>query len=278
MRPPDLPDWPWETRDGYPAAGLLKQKSPGVWNVYDVSRDFPDTVERKRPRSWIEGGVFHHDGVLFSGTDRNFNGTTFDESIARCRAVYNHAIAMGWKVFPYHFLIDPEGRVFTPRQDVLDTFRAHVAGYNPETGVHFNETWIGICFMGNFADGVDNLGRKIPRQADRPTQAAIDAANDLMQFITNREERRMALHPHKFFARFNTGQEWKPCPGDEWVADLGWSGDPVNPFFYSPSLVLPPDAPDYHVKAITAVENADRAMRTALDELATARRILEERK
>lgn len=242
------------------------------FDVIDVSTIFPDQSNAwTRPMSDIKGHVWHHDGVMFSGRDANFNGHTTDEEFQRLQADYNWAInlngmrqpgASSWNGLPYHAIGSLENRIYVPRRDVLATHRAHVAGYDPSTGENFNRTRLGFCTMGNYADEIGVDGKKVSALADRPPEVSIKAAQAWFQTVTNLLGEPMTLRPHRYFARF-PGQDWKPCPGT-WTTDDSWA-DVV----YQPKKEAPAPPPFDAAKAaqhLEAIERGTRALRGMLEE------------
>lgn len=250
-----------------------------LFPVYSVGSLFPDQAGmRVRPISQVEEIAMHHDAVAFSGKDANFNGSTLDESLDRLSAVYNWHInlngmrepgAASWQGIGYHAMIDPAGRIFIPRTDVLDTSRAHVAGYDPARGNQYlNNLAVGICFMGNFADSeYDHSGLPAAPAADRPTVAAMAAFNAFAQFTADSVNKALELHPHSWYARY-PGQGAKPCPGN-WVKTNAWSGSsdfryqPSQPTTPPPSTPTPPPPPS---TGLSVADLSDLAMIRAASE------------
>ena len=108
--------------------------------MVDVRHLFHEENTQTRPLSDVEGLVIHHDGVVMPAGDRDYSGSTLDEDIERLRAIYSHAIAQGWRRFPYHAAASPNGRAFL----TLDPGHrgSHCRGKN---GSH-----LGVVLLGNF--------------------------------------------------------------------------------------------------------------------------------
>ena len=93
----------------------------------------------------------------------------------------------GWGDLGYHFMIDPEGRIFEGRRLVWRG--AHVGGMNDHN--------LGICLMGNF----DEI---------RPTAAAISSLERLLDDLRAQNGiPRSAVTWHRAWPSANT-----VCPGD----------------------------------------------------------------
>lgn len=217
--------------------GLLAHPvSKETFEVYDVSSMFPDTDKTwTRALSMITGFAVHHDAVAFSGADVNFNGRTLDESLQRLRAIWQYHIDQGWNGIGYHAVIDLEGRIFIPRDDVIDTHRAHVSSATPNrTPVpagkpNWNRQLVGVCFMGHYSDGRLPDGKAVGPLDDRPTTLQLQALDALCRTVTDYLQRPMTLRPHKFY-------QVKECPGS-WVLPDAW-GD-----VYSPTPAPAPNPP-----------------------------------
>jgi hypothetical protein len=77
----------------------------GPYVIHDVRHLFlaqpPGAIAT--PLDAVDTIEVHHDGVLFDGRDKNYNGTTLDEDIQRLRSHHTHALAQGWGSYPYQF-------------------------------------------------------------------------------------------------------------------------------------------------------------------------------
>ncbi len=122
---------------------------PGVPRIpiWDLRHRYPVTVTQTRsgasmwrPLSAVKTIVAHHDGVIMGAGDKNYNGTSEDEDIARCDAAYNAAERFGWPDHPYHLMCSPNARAFWTRDTRL--WAAHVGGHNHDT--------IGVATMGDY--------------------------------------------------------------------------------------------------------------------------------
>jgi hypothetical protein len=86
----------------------------GPYVIHDVRHMFlaqpPGALAT--PLDEVDTIEVHHDGVLFERGDKNHNGRTLDEDIARLRSHHAHAMAQGWGSYPYHFAATPHGRLF----------------------------------------------------------------------------------------------------------------------------------------------------------------------
>jgi hypothetical protein len=163
------------------------------------------------------GFVLHHDAVAFTGADLDFDGETFDESVARIEAIARYHVAAkpngrGWPGIAYHLGIDPAGRLFI--LSTLDLLRYHVGDHNGEQ--------IGFVMFGNFADATGYDGKRVAPLHDRPTDAAIATWQATMQWIADTLERPFTVRPHKFFMD-TTG-----CPGT-WTLNDAWAGEVIRP-------------------------------------------------
>ena len=102
-------------------------------------------TSHRRALSQIDLDVIHHDGVWFSAGDKNYNGTTVDEDIARMDADYrsaNERLNLSPSRMPYHLMGGPNGRLYY----TLDSraIGAHALNNNTHT--------IGVCTFGNFVN------------------------------------------------------------------------------------------------------------------------------
>lgn len=186
--------------------------------ILDIRRMFPDQQVWANTLRHKEGFAIHHDAVAFSGEDLDFNGSTLDESLERIRIIYDFHRNKGWNGIGYHYLIDPEGRIFLAGNE--DTHRAHVSG-GYINGVSHNDRLVGICFLGNYADREGPDGRPIAPLLDRPTPQAIKSMIWLTQEVTDTLNRPMTIHPHKYYQN-------KACPGT-WANVDAWDGLVLEP-------------------------------------------------
>lgn len=187
--------------------------------AYDVRTLFPDdeawiaTVEKR-------GYAVHHDAGPLADADKNFNGTTLDESLDRLDIIWRDHREKGWNGIGYHRLIDPAGRVFLTGSSA--THRAHAKGWDYTTGTTLNHTWLGVCFMGDWSGG-------------RPPETAMRAFRAFLQWETNQRGVPMLLRPHK---NLQPGTE---CPGG-WAANDAWADVVLRPAA-PPSSPQPAPAP-----------------------------------
>ena len=118
----------------------------GDIEIIDVRDDSGYPV---RPLLGVTEIVIHHDGVRFGDDD------VVSETV-RVNATRNHHRSIGWPGIGYHYYIFPSGRVYYVGS--IDTIRYHCGGLDdpstpPVVSAH-NEHSIGVCFAGNFNDGV----------------------------------------------------------------------------------------------------------------------------
>lgn len=217
-------------------------------NILDIRTLFPDE------KPWVNTGqdlykravVIHHDAVAFKDEDKNFNGSTLDESLDRLKVIYDYhrnvngvrdPSGASWNGIGYHIAIDPAGRAFLC--GALDTHRAHTLGSIVGTGglaAEINEVAIGIVFLGNYADSLAQDGKPLPPLLDRPTKEAIATLVGLIDFLLAGLGRQLEVHPHKFY------QPDTVCPGtwtraDSWGLMTPQAPQPVAP------VPLPPVPP-----------------------------------
>ena len=200
--------------------------------VYDVRHLFPDKEE------WLasvpkRGFAVHHDAAPLRDEDRNFSGTTLDESLDRLRIIYDDHVAKGWNGIGYHRVGDPAGRVFITGSSA--THRAHAAGWDYTTGTSFNHSWIGYCFMG------DHSG-------SRPPEPAMRAFRAFLQWETNMRGVEMLMRPHKFLTPDTQ------CPGG-WAAENAWADVVLKPAA-KPAPTPAPAPVDLRVVQIRDLANA----------------------
>jgi hypothetical protein len=190
--------------------------SPGSIRVFDVRGVWPDkfapSTAEKDELTW------HHDAVFFEDGDKDFNGSTLDESMERIDSIRRqHVDVNGWPAIGYHLGIDAQGRGFLFGS--LDTQRAHVAKNN--------HRMIGLVFFGNF------------ETQGAPTQAAQRAGDGISSWITKQLGRDMACRPHREVEGQST-----VCPGGTWlvgrsVFDVG-GYDRVVGAVKAPPPIAPP--------------------------------------
>jgi hypothetical protein len=171
-------------------------------DLYDVRGSFPDR-EDWSTHIVKTGFVLHHDGVNFPDLDKDFNGTTLDESLERLAIIYSYHLnkKSTWNGIGYHFAIDPSGRVFITGN--LNTHRAHTKGRNYEE--------IGVVFLGDFSHV-------------RPTDQAISAWQQTMSWVAARTGNEYTVHPHKFYQT----DPATTCPGG-WATENSWDDFTVTP-------------------------------------------------
>ena len=123
----------------------------------------------------------------------------------------------GWGDVGYHYLIDPEGRIYEGRR--LAWRGAHVAGKNDHN--------LGVCLLGNFDEY-------------RPTSAALASLERLLDDLRTRHRiPRNQVTYHKEWPSANTA-----CPGHHlapWVES--YRGGAGLAFHHTPSTTPRPSAP-----------------------------------
>jgi len=170
---------------------------PNGIRALDVRHLFPnDQIWTNSPRTII-GTAIHHDGVLFAPGDRNFSGRTTDEDLQRLHAIYNHAIAHGWKRFPYHFVASPNARLYYTLD--IDQQGSHVADRNSALR--------GVALMGDFSH-VD------------PTPDLICTAAGGVTAIWGHIQHAVPTRPHYEWA-LPGPHHATSCPGPHWPR---WGG------------------------------------------------------
>lgn len=186
----------------------------GTVRVYDVRYHFPD-AEVWAATHEKRGYAVHHDAVVLRDEDKNFNGTTLDESLDRLDVVYRYHLNFNgerpgeatWNGIGYHRMIDPSGRVFITGGS--GTHRAHAKGWDPVAQATWNQTFIGYCFMGDHSAG-------------SPPEAAMRAFCEVLQWETDRRGVSMILRPHKHLTPDTA------CPGS-WVGVDAWADVTLRP-------------------------------------------------
>lgn len=241
-----------------PVMNVPRTGGAGTIKLYDVRAIFPDE-QRWTTTTEKTGFVFHHDAVVFRDEDRNFNGSTLDESLGRLRTIYDyHRNVDGmrepgepsWNGIGYHVVVDPAGRLFLAGD--VNTHRAHVTKRNHDL--------IGVCYMGNFADGLGHDGKATGPLQDRPTQAALIAADSFCRFVTTQLGREMTLRPHKYY-------QSKECPGT-WAAVDAWADFRYKPGQFMPPVEEPGEVDWNGVKG--HVQRAQRHLKQIGDDLETS--------
>src|SRR3972149_2204219 len=157
---------------------------------YDLNAPWP--ASRRRSVAEINEPIIHHDGVLYSAGDKNFNGTTVDEDLARLDQDY-------WAVvnrenlnpprFAYHVAISPNGpRVYYCLDSAITG--AHAAGHNRHS--------LGFVLLGHFED------REAPLTAVAAAGGAVAASYRGLW-------RKVPISPHYRHLGQST-----VCPGPLW--------------------------------------------------------------
>lgn len=159
------------------ATGALNIISRSSWGA---AREVPRHMSRHvAPWNVI---TVHHSAMPL-GTSTSFAGRAGEVRTIQ-RAHLNKP--EGWGDIGYHFLIDPEGRVFEGRR--LNWRGAHVGGMNDHN--------LGVCLLGNFNE-------------DRPTAAAVASLQRLLdQLCAQNSIPRSQVRYHREWATANT-----ECPG-----------------------------------------------------------------
>lgn len=196
--------------------------------ILGVTHVFPDQSLWTNGRSEQKTGiVVHHDA-----------GGAPDDIISeleQLQVIYDMHVANGWNGIGYNYVIAPSGRVYHTGH--LATHRAHTKGLDPDSpDAKLNETKIGICFMGNYADGKGLGGRAVDPLADRPTENAVAAFKDLVQLCADIFQQPMDVRPHKYWAE-KTGESTL-CPGD-WAPVMAWAGTRIMPTAAVPTPAPP---------------------------------------
>lgn len=159
------------------AGGTTDLITRGQWGA---SPEVPRYMSRHRaPWSKI---TIHHTAMPLGGS------TTLAARAGELRTIQRGHLNKpeGWGDIGYHFLIDPEGRVYEGRR--LTWRGAHVGGQNDHN--------LGVCLLGNF-------------ETTRPTSAALASLERLVDEL--RAEHRIprsAVTYHKEWPTANTA-----CPG-----------------------------------------------------------------
>ena len=153
-----------------------------------------------RPASAVLGAAIHHDAAFFDGADKNFNGTSLDEEVARVKAIHRmHTQTNGWAGIGYHILVAPSGRLHLVG-DLLSV-RAHVA--------HRNTELVGICGMGDFTARPPMLGTQLGYA--NALKACETAIGPLLPY-----------RGHRDWVRPEHLAQWATaCPGDMYKSWLG---------------------------------------------------------
>jgi hypothetical protein len=141
---------------------------------------------REAPRTWLANPMgritritVHHDGMP-PVSIRNAQ-----EAAARIDLIRRAHVGKGWADIGYHYIVDPQGRVWQGRPRNLQG--AHVKDYN--------ERNLGIVVLGNFME-------------QRPTPAATSSLDRFV--LASMRAFRVPLH------EIHTHRELRPtaCPGD----------------------------------------------------------------
>lgn len=171
-----------------------KRLQIGTREVLDVRHLFPNepngSTATKRWTSALAGIAVHHDGVIMAAGDRDYNGTTLNEDLARLQAIYDRGISEGWGGFPYHTVSSPNNRTFYT-QDVAN-YGAHVARRNHQL--------LGHAIMGDFSS-------RAPRD-DQLCGAALGIIT-----LYHATGRLLDFRGHREWALAGQGTQ---CPGDTW--------------------------------------------------------------
>lgn len=170
-----------------PAGGAPKNASPGVSTVSGVpSGVIPrgtwtrQSVIRSlaNPMNGVNRITIHHDAIPSQSL------RTQSDSIARMNSVRQSHLKEGWADIGYHYVIDPQGRVWEGRP--LTFQGAHVKDHNEHN--------IGVMCMGNF-------------DQQRPSSNQIASLDGFVAVLM----RRHRIPPNRVY----THQEIMPtrCPG-----------------------------------------------------------------
>lgn len=217
----------------------------GDIRVYDARPLFPDrefweaTAEKR-------GFAIHHDAAALADEDKDFDGSTLDESLDRLDVIYRTHLANNWNGIGYHRVEDPFGRIFITGSSA--THRAHAKGWDTVTQTSWNHSWIGFCLMGNFV-------------SEPPNDLMRRAMRVYLQWETDQRRTPMLMAPHK---RLTPGTE---CPG-AWAKVDAWSDIVLLPRTAQP---MPP-APVTGIRErltdrLNGVQSAINGLRAEIDTL-----------
>lgn len=214
--------------------GVLRHIHSDVLHIFSTLSFFPDKELWETPRSRLKTGiVVHHDAGAAPAS--------FQAELAHLLLIYEMHVANGWNGIGYHYVIAPSGRVFHTGH--LGTHRAHTKGLDSTNTpvAQLNETKIGVCFMGNYADGKGLNGSTVDPLGDRPSDAAVAAFKDLVQLCADIFNTTMDVRPHKYWAA-RTGEPTL-CPGD-WAPLDAWDGTTIEPSRRAAPAPEPAPAPE----------------------------------
>lgn len=113
--------------------------------LWDIRHRYPVRSRRlRRELGQITSIAVHHDGVWFPRGDRNFNGTTVDEDLARMDADYraaNERLHLSPARMPYHLMGSPNAMLYY-------TLDSRYIGAHVHRG---NTAAIGVAGFGDFS-------------------------------------------------------------------------------------------------------------------------------
>jgi N-acetylmuramoyl-L-alanine amidase len=125
----------------------------------------PNTSDMDRSRQDWSRITVHHTAM----PGRRLQGRPIESVAATLRQIQkNHMQGEGWADIGYHFLIDPDGRVYEGRR--IEWVGAH-AGRSG--GQNHNERNLGICLLGNFDE-------------EQPSAQALSALDSLVASLRQR--------------------------------------------------------------------------------------------
>lgn len=122
-----------------PQTSGLTVRPRSSWNAAS-----PNTWDIDRANGRWTRITVHHTAMLARNL-RNVSATTAGYAIAQIQN--QHMGVNGWADLGYHFMIDPDGRVWEGRS--MQYVGAH-ASRDPRTGANHNLGNIGVCLLGNF--------------------------------------------------------------------------------------------------------------------------------
>lgn len=180
-----------------PKASGLDVRPRSSWNAAS-----PKTWDIDRANGRWTRITVHHTAMLARNL-RGVSASTAGYAIAQIQS--QHMDVNGWADLGYHFMIDPDGRVWEGRS--LTYVGAH-ASRDPNTGANHNLGNIGVCLLGNF-------------EQEDPSSAALASLESLLDGLRQKfgiAHREVYGHTH-FKATDCPGQRLLP-----WVQAYQRSG------------------------------------------------------
>lgn len=171
-----------------PKSGGLDVRPRSSWNAAS-----PKTWDIDRSNGRWSRITVHHTAMLARNL-RGVSAATAGYAIAQIQS--QHMDVNGWADLGYHFMIDPDGRVWEGRS--LQYVGAH-ASRDPNTGANHNLGNIGVCLLGNF-------------EQEDPSSAALASLESLLDGLRQQHgiaHRQVFGHTH-FKATDCPGQRLLP--------------------------------------------------------------------